>query len=352
MSDRWAGRRVLITGHTGFKGAWLAWWLARRGARMAGLALAPAPGPNLFAQLRLGELVDSTIADVRDAAAVRAAIERARPEIVLHLAAQALVRASYAAPRETWDTNVIGTATLLDAVRAASGVRAVVVVTSDKCYRNDGLARGYREDDPLGGRDPYSASKAGQELVAASYRASYLAGGPLLATVRAGNVIGGGDWSRERLIPDVVQALRDDVPVVLRHPDAVRPWQHVLEPLHAYLVVAERLAGGDRAAASAFNVGPRDGDHRTVAEVVDRIARAWGREPAWTHDSAGGPEEAATLRLDAAKAERELGVVPRFTLDEACGRTAHWYRAWATGSAARELCDADLDAFEATPCRA
>ncbi len=352
MSDGWAGRRVLITGHTGFKGAWLAWWLVRRGARIAGLALSPPAGPNLFDELRLGEQVDSIIGDVRDAAAVRAAIERARPEIVLHLAAQAFVRASYAAPRETWDVNVIGTATLLDAVRDARGVRAVVVVTSDKCYRNDGLARGYREDDPLGGRDPYSASKAGQELVAASYRASFLGGGPLLATMRAGNVIGGGDWSPERLVPDVVQALRDGVPVVLRYPDAVRPWQHVLEPLHAYLVVAGRLAAGDSTAASAFNVGPRDDDQRAVAEVVERISRAWGRAPAWTRDPAAQPEEAAALRLDAAKAARELGIVARFSLDEACARTARWYRAWSDCADARALCDADLDAFETTPCRA
>ena len=352
MSDRWNGRRVLITGHTGFKGAWLAWWLVRRGAHVAGFALEPEPDrPSLFTELRLADVVDSTLGDVRDAETVRRAMVRAQPDVVFHLAAQAIVRVSYAAPRETWETNVVGTATVLDAAREQSGVHAIVVVTSDKCYENRGVARGYREDDPLGGRDPYSASKAGQEIVAASYRASYFADGPLLATVRAGNVIGGGDWSRDRLIPDVVRALRDDVPVVLRYPDAVRPWQHVLEPLHAYLTVAERLAEGDRSVASAYNVGPRDEDHRSVAEVVDRMYAAWGREPAWTREPTAQVEEAAVLRLDAAKAARELGVVPRFRLDEACRRTASWYRAWAAGTDARALCDADLDAYEESACQ-
>ena len=350
MSDRWNGRRVLITGHTGFKGAWLAWWLVRRGAHVAGFALEP-DRPSLFTELRLADVVDSTLGDVRDAETVRRAMVRAQPDVVFHLAAQAIVRVSYAAPRETWETNVVGTATVLDAAREQSGVHAIVVVTSDKCYENRGVARGYREDDPLGGRDPYSASKAGQEIVAASYRASYFADGPLLATVRAGNVIGGGDWSRDRLIPDVVRALRDDVPVVLRYPDAVRPWQHVLEPLHAYLTVAERLAEGDRSVASAYNVGPRDEDHRSVAEVVDRMYAAWGREPAWTREPTAQVEEAAVLRLDAAKAARELGVVPRFRLDEACRRTASWYRAWAAGTDARALCDADLDAYEESACQ-
>jgi len=289
---------------------------------------------------------------VRDAEAVRRAMARARPELVLHLAAQAIVRRSYAAPRETWETNVGGTAALLDAAREHTSLRAIVVVTSDKCYENRGLDRGYREDDPLGGRDPYSASKAAQELVAASYRASYFGDGPLLATVRAGNVIGGGDWSRDRLIPDVVQALQDDVPVVLRYPDAVRPWQHVLEPLHAYVRVAERLSDGDRSVASAYNIGPRDEDHRTVAEVVDRMYAAWRRTPAWTREPAAQAEEAAVLRLDASKAARELGIAPRFGLDDACRRTASWYRAWAGGAGARALCDADLDAYEEAACRA
>ena len=352
MSDRWDRRRVLITGHTGFKGAWLAWWLARRGAHVTGYALAPEPDrPSLFAELRLAEVVDSAIGDVRDAESVRRTMTRVRPEVVLHLAAQAIVRVSYAAPLETWETNVVGTAIVLDAARAQSALRAVVVVTSDKCYENRGLTRGYREDDPLGGRDPYSASKAAQEIVAASYRASYFGDGPLLATVRAGNVIGGGDWARDRLIPDVVQALRDDAAVVLRYPDAVRPWQHVLEPLHAYLSVAERLIDGDGSVASAYNVGPHDDDHRTVAEVVDRMYAAWGREPAWTRDPSAQAEEAAVLRLDAAKAARELGVVPRFGLDEACRRTASWYRAWADGAGARACCDADLDAYEEPACR-
>jgi CDP-glucose 4,6-dehydratase len=341
------GRRVLITGHTGFKGAWLAWWLARDGATVAGYALAPEPGrPSLFEALRLGEIVDSAIADVRDADAVGRAVQRFRPDVVFHLAAQAIVRTSYAQPRATFETNVGGTAAVLDAARACDSVRAVVVVTSDKCYAPRSAGPPYREDDPLGGKDPYSASKAAQELVAAAYRASYFERGPLLATVRAGNVIGGGDWSRDRLVPDVVTALVERKPVVLRYPGAIRPWQHVLEPLHAYRVVAERLLGGDERVAAAYNVGPAEADHRTVADVVDRLYAAWGRAPEWEMAPDVQPAEAHVLRLDAGRAERELGIVPRLGLETACRLTAAWYRAWAQGADARALCDADLAAFE------
>ena len=340
------GRRVLITGHTGFKGAWLAWWLARDGASVAGYALAPEAGrPSLFDALRLGEVVDSAFADVRDAEAVGRVVQRFRPDVVFHLAAQAIVRTSYDQPRATFETNVGGTAAVLDAVRACDAVRAVVVVTSDKCYAPRSTGPAYREDDPLGGKDPYSASKAAQELVAAAYRGSFFERGPLLATVRAGNVIGGGDWSRDRLVPDVVASLVERKPVVLRYPAAIRPWQHVLEPLHAYRVIAERLFDGDRTAATAYNVGPSEADHRTVAEVVDRLYAAWGREPAWEIEPDVQPAEAHVLRLDAAKAERELGIVPRLGLETACRLTASWYRAWAHGADARGLCDADLAAF-------
>lgn len=339
--------RVLITGHTGFKGAWLAWRLAREGATVAGFALPPEEGrPNLFRALRLDEEIDSTYGDVRDAGAVARCVSRFRPDVVLHLAAQTLVRVSYGDPRTTFDTNIGGAVAVLDAIRASDSVRAVVVVTSDKCYKNTGLVRGYVEDDPLGGWDPYSASKGAQEIVAASYRHSFFGDGPLLATVRAGNVIGGGDWSRDRLIPDIVAALLAGAPVRLRYPNAVRPWQHVLEPLNAYVVVAERLLAGDAAVASSFNVGPAERDHRTVAEVVDRMYRAWDREPAWEPMEGAQPGEDAVLRLDASKAARELGIRPRFALDEATARSAGWYRRHAAGEDARVLCDEDLAAFE------
>jgi CDP-glucose 4,6-dehydratase len=349
----WSGKRVLVTGHTGFKGAWLAWWLSRSGAAVTGYALpADERRPNLFRALRLDAAIESALGDVRDRSAVRRFVERVKPDAVFHLAAQALVRAAYADPAGTFETNVAGTAALLDAVRTSDSVRAVVVVTSDKCYLPRSSGAPYREDDPLGGYDPYGASKAAQEIVAAAYRSSYFAGGPLLATVRAGNVIGGGDWSADRLVPDAIDALLGKAPLVLRYPDAVRPWQHVLEPLHAYLVVAERLLAGDAEVASAFNVGPGESGHRTVAEVIDLLYAAWGRAPAWERAAGIQPAEAPVLRLDAGKAARALSIVPRFGLEVACRRTAEWYRAWSQGADARALCDADIDAFAGPACSA
>ncbi len=314
--------------------------------RVAGFALPPEGEPNLFRALGLDQHIDSTFGDVRDGGAFAAVVDRFRPDVVFHLAAQAIVRASYDDPVGTIATNALGTAHVLDALRRAPHVRAIVVVTSDKCYENRGTERAYVEDDKLGGDDPYSASKAMQELVAASFRSSYFAGGPLLATVRAGNVIGGGDWSRDRLVPDVVAALAAGRRVVLRYPGAVRPWQHVLEPLHAYLEVGARLLDGESAVASAYNVGPAREDHRTVVEVVERLARAWGASDAWETTGEAQPAEAHVLRLDASKAERELGIRPRFSLDEACRRTAQWYRAFDDGAAAGDLCADDIRAFE------
>jgi len=278
---------------------------------------------------------------------------RAQPDVVFHLAAQAIVRVSYAAPRETWETTSSEPPRCWTPAREQSGVHAIVVVTSDKCYENRGVARAIARTTRWVGRDPYSASKAGQgDRRGLVPRASYFADGPLLATVRAGNVIGGGDWSRDRLIPDVVRALRDDVPVVLRYPDAVRPWQHVLEPLHAYLTVAERLAEGDRSVASAYNVGPRDEDHRSVGggrrSHVRRLGPGAGVDPRAHRPGRGG---GACLRLDAAKGSARARCRARFRLDEACRRTASWYRAWAAGTDARALCDADLDAYEESACQ-
>jgi CDP-glucose 4,6-dehydratase len=350
-SGFWSGRCVLVTGHTGFKGAWLSDWLMRQGAYVIGFALPPQPGQNsLFQELRLNQEIDSVFGDVRDRDAVRRVFGKAAPEIVFHLAAQAIVRVSYDDPLTTFATNVVGTANVLDTARDYDTIRAIVVVTSDKCYADRGLGVPYREEDPLGGNDPYSASKAAQEMVAASYRASFFGQGPLLATVRAGNVIGGGDWSADRLVPDIVAALASERPVVLRYPQAVRPWQHVLEPLHAYLTIAERLHGGDALTASAWNVGPVAVDQCSVSDIAERFFLAWGQQPKIELARGEHPPESAVLRLDASKAQRELGISPRFSLDEACERTARWYRSWSDGVAAKDLCAADIAAYESLSC--
>ena len=323
------GRRVFVTGHTGFKGAWLALLLARFDAQVSGYALAPNTEPSLFdaADVRAA-LVRHTVADIRDAATLAQAMQDARPEIVLHLAAQPLVRASYRDPAQTWSTNVMGTVNVLDAVRACPSVRAVIVVTTDKCYDNKEWLWGYRETDPLGGHDPYSASKAGTELVAASYRKSFLAErGVLLATARAGNVIGGGDWSEDRLIPDAARAAAAGRTLEIRSPQATRPWQHVLEALHGYLRLGSRLLDGDAALADAFNFGPEPRDNLPVATVLAGLQSHWP-ELDWKHCPPPGaaPHEARNLYLDAARARTELGWTPRWSLEEALAATAGWYR--------------------------
>ena len=344
----WRGRRVLLTGHTGFKGAWLAQWLQRLGAQVAGIALAPATEPNLFERAGVAAgLSAHAVADIRDAAACAAAVRAARPEVVLHLAAQALVRPSYADPLATYATNVMGTANVLDALRAQEGVRAVVVVTTDKVYRNLERPLPYREDDALGGHDPYSASKAAAEIVAASYRDAFLAArGVALATARAGNVIGGGDWSVDRLLPDAVRAWQAGAVLQVRRPQAVRPWQHVLEPLSAYLVLAERL-WQTPACAGAYNFGPHTHEAASVGEVVTLARSAYGRGEVAFGDGRDGPHEAGWLALEVAQARAALGVAPRWPLQEAVRRTMDWYRRFADGADARTLCEADIAAFEA-----
>lgn len=352
-SSFWFRKRVLLTGHTGFKGAWLAWWLNRLGADVTGYALPPPRDgrPNLSSLLKLEQYVRSTLGDIRAVASLEATVDECRPDIVFHLAAQALVRESYDNPAATFETNVVGTANVLDVVRKASSVGAIVVVTSDKCYQNVNGRRPHRETDPLGGSDPYSASKAAQEIVSEAYRMSYFQNGPLLATVRAGNVIGGGDWAVDRLVPDLVQAMSTQSPLHLRYPNAIRPWQHVLEPLSAYLLIAERLYAGERQVAEAWNIGPSADDHRPVSEVVSIISAAWGLTEPWTQSGEPFPPEAAALSLDASKAARLLGIYPRFGLTMACDRTALWYRSWTKGCDAGTLCNADIDCFEAMSCQ-
>jgi CDP-glucose 4,6-dehydratase len=347
----WRGRRVLVTGHSGFKGGWLAIWLARAGADVTGIALPPESEPNLFDAAGIaGLLTTSRFLDIRDAAALKSAVAAAQPEIVFHLAAQPLVRRSYAQPAETFATNVVGTVNLLDAVKDCAATRAAVLVTTDKVYANREWPWPYRENDALGGHDPYSASKAACEIAIASYREAVLAGrGIRVASARAGNVIGGGDWSEDRLLPDAIRAWQRGATLGVRRPDSVRPWQHVTEPLAAYMTLARRLWDGG-ACDGAYNFGPSPGAAASVRDVVERARAAWGGEAGVTWGDGGtGPHEAGTLTLEIAKARVELGVVPRLSLDVAIARSVAWYRRHLDGADALALCHADIDAFEAEP---
>lgn len=335
----WRGKRVLVTGHTGFKGGWLSLWLQELGAQLHGFALAPEGEYRLFDAARVGDGMGSTIADVRDLQALRAAVATFAPEIVIHLAAQPLVRQSYADPVGTYATNVMGTVHLLESVRATPSVRAVVVVTTDKCYENDGRALGYREDAPMGGHDPYSSSKGCAELVASAYRRSFFSpGAAAIASARAGNVIGGGDWGTDRLVPDILRAFERGEAVMIRHPHATRPWQHVLEPLSGYLVLAQRLWHDGAAFADGWNFGPRDADAWPVQRVVEHLAARWGGDARWQPDAGVHPHEASFLKLDIAKADARLGWTPRWHLDAALARVVDWQRAWRDGADARSLC--------------
>lgn len=341
----WAGKRVLLTGHTGFKGSWLSLWLEKLGAEVTGISLAPSTDPSLFS-LAQPKLAASHFHDIRDADTMRQLIEAAEPEIVLHLAAQALVRPSYQDPLGTFATNVQGTANILDAVRPVASTRVVVAITTDKVYRNLEHVFPYRETDHLGGHDPYSASKAAAELVIASYRDSYLReAGKAVASARAGNVIGGGDWSADRLLPDAVRAWQSGSVLEVRRPEAKRPWQHVLEPLSAYLVLAEKL-WDDPSLAESFNFGPASHEAACVRDVIEIARTAYGRGEVEYGDGTSGPHEANWLALETAKARQLLDVAPRWPLEEAVSRTMLWYRALAEGADARTLCETDINEFE------
>ena len=349
VTEFWRGRPVLVTGHTGFKGAWLSLWLERLGARVSGIALPPAGEPNLHMLLAPWAGQDHAHVDLRDRLGVGRALARIAPEIVFHLAAQALVRASYRDPVETYATNLMGTAHLLDAIRAQPSVKAVIVVTTDKVYANEARGVPFVETDPLGGKDPYSNSKACVELAVQSFRASFFArpDGPRLATARAGNVIGGGDWSEDRLVPDIVRALDAGQPVPLRYPDSVRPWQHVLEPLSGYLTLAERMAGGGHTTPEAINFGPDPGNAVPVAKVVERFSRAFDGAVRWQRAPGDHPSEAATLTLDSRLARERLGWVPRLGFDETVDWTAEWYRGWRAGDDVRRLTSDQIARYEA-----
>jgi CDP-glucose 4,6-dehydratase len=328
----WKDRRVFLTGHTGFKGGWLALWLASLGAKVRGYALDPSTTPNLFDAAQIGSFMEDVRGDIRDAPALERAMGDFAPEFVFHLAAQPLVRLSYQDPIGTFETNVIGTARVLDAVRRTPSVRAVVSVTTDKCYENHEWIWPYRETDTLGGHDPYSASKACAEIVSASFRRSFFEPGRqvALATARAGNVIGGGDWSADRLIPDLVRGFLFGAPVRIRRPHAVRPWQHVLEPLQGYLTLAEKLLGPDAAKfATAFNFGPSDEDARPVSWIAGRMTQFWGGGASWVLDEdPSSPHEANYLKLDTSRARHELLWTPKLRLEMALEWLVTWYRTW------------------------
>ncbi|MFB2549726.1 CDP-glucose 4,6-dehydratase [Ensifer soli] len=339
----WKGKRVLVTGHTGFKGSWLTLWLREMGAEVSGLSLPPLSNPALHHLL--GNAADEGIVDICDRHAVNHQVLRAKPEIVFHLAAQALVRASYRDPLGTYDVNVMGTANLLDALRVVPDLRAVVVVTTDKVYHNPESGLAFIESDPLGGHDPYSASKAAAEIVAASYRASFFATRRVgIATARAGNVIGGGDWAEDRLIPDAVRAWQRGETLQVRRPKAIRPWQHVLEPLGGYLGLAQRLWHAPDAADS-YNFGPDHGEAASVGAVLRQAQRHYGGGEMVLGDGSEGPHEAGYLVLDSGKARAELGYRPRWGLSETVMRTMRWYRGHEDGRPARDLCLADIHDF-------
>ena len=332
----WHKKRVFLTGHTGFKGSWLSLWLTSLGAEVTGYALAPATEPNLFELCRIDRLVRSKIADIRDLTLLTRTLKSARPEIVIHLAAQPLVRLSYQQPVETFSTNVMGTVNLLEAARQCPGVKAVVNVTTDKVYENKFGVRSleFREEDRLGGYDPYSSSKACSELVAQAYRRSY---GMNVATARAGNVIGGGDWATDRLVPDFIRAMLKGKKLVIRNPKAVRPWQYVLEPLHGYLLLAEKLYRHPGKYASAWNFGPDKKEAKPVEYLARKLCALWG-DASYSLDKRKHPHESGFLLLDAGKAKKELGWRPKWSLDQALERTVAWHRADQAGLEMRQVC--------------
>ena len=328
----WNGKRVFLTGHTGFKGGWLSLWLSSMGAKVTGYALAPNTTPNFFNEAQVeGDLQKSYIADIRDQEKLQKALADAKPEIVIHMAAQPLVRYSYLNPVETYATNVMGTINLLEGIRSLTGVRAVVIATTDKCYENNGKDSGYHEDEPMGGYDPYSSSKACAELVTSAYRQSYFSTDKFnqhkvaVASARAGNVIGGGDWSEDRLIPDAIKAFEAGQPLIIRNPLATRPWQHVLEPLSGYLILAQALYQEGFKFNGAWNFGPRDEDARPVQEVVNLLIERWKSAASWKQDQSEQPHEAHSLKLNCSKAQEYLSWVPKWSLEQAIDKISQWH---------------------------
>jgi len=328
----WKGKNVFLTGHTGFKGGWLSLWLTSMSAKVTGYSLAPNSTPSLFDVLEIDSLVEkSHIADIRDFVNMQKAMSEAKPDIVIHMAAQPLVRYSYANPVETYATNVMGTVHVLESTRSIDSIRATVIVTTDKCYENKEWVWGYRENESIGGYDPYSNSKGCAELVTSAYRQSYFSGADTnnkVASARAGNVVGGGDWSEDRLIPDAIKAFEAKLPLMIRNPLATRPWQHVLEPLSGYLILAQALYSQGAPFASSWNFGPRDGDNRSVKDVIDLFIAQWGGKARWEKEGSEQPHEANLLKLDCSKAHSQLGWAPKWNLETAIEKIAQWQKAY------------------------
>jgi CDP-glucose 4,6-dehydratase len=349
----WSGKRVLLTGHTGFKGSWLSLWLQSMGSQVTGYALAPPTNPSLFEIAEVGKGMTSVIGDIRDLSKMQAVFTEHRPEIVIHMAAQPLVRYSYQNPVETYSTNVMGTVHLLEAVRNTPGVKAVVNITTDKCYENREWVWGYRENEPMGGFDPYSNSKGCAELVSAAYRSSffnannYAQHGVATATVRAGNVIGGGDWAQDRLIPDILAAFEQGRKVDIRNPHAIRPWQHVMEPLRGYLTLAEQLFEHGPSFGEGWNFGPNDEDAKPVGWIVEQMAALWGADAHWQMDNGEHPHEAHYLKLDISKARSRLDWHPALRLKDALALIIDWSKQRAAGANMRQLTLAQLQAYQA-----
>lgn len=343
----WQNKRVLVTGHTGFKGSWLTLWLQSMGANVCGVALAPPTAPALFELLDLATHMEHNVVDIRQYESVFQVMSAFQPEIIFHMAAQPLVRLSYQQPVETYATNVMGTVHVLEAARHVGSVKAIVNITTDKCYENREWAWGYREDEPMGGHDPYSNSKGCAELVSSAYRKSFMQqAGIAMATVRAGNVIGGGDWALDRLVPDILRALQNQQPVQIRNPNAIRPWQHVLEPLSGYLLLAERLYENGQQDAEGWNFGPRDEDAQPVQWIVEKLCEAWGNHATWSLQPGEHPHEANYLKLDISKARQRLHWVPRWPLQTALQHIADWHKAWLSGQDMRAMCLQQINLYQ------
>ena len=351
-SEFWRGKSVLLTGHTGFKGSWMSLWLQSMGAQVTGYALNPPTEPSLFEAARVAEGMTSIIGDIRDLEKLQAVFAEHQPEIVFHMAAQPLVRYSYSAPVETYSTNVMGTVNLLEAVRHTGSVKSVVNITTDKCYENREWEWAYRENEPMGGFDPYSSSKGCAELVSAAYRSSffntanYSKHGVALATVRAGNVIGGGDWAEDRLIPDILRAFEQGKVVNIRNPNSIRPWQHVLEPLRGYLTLAEQLYNHGPRFAEGWNFGPNDEDARPVGWIVEKMVKLWGNGASWQNDSGEHPHEANYLKLDISKARKHLAWHPALRLDDALQFIVDWAQQRQAGADVRQLTLAQINTYQ------
>jgi CDP-glucose 4,6-dehydratase len=349
----WNGKRVFLTGHTGFKGGWLSLWLTSMGAKVTGYSLAPNTTPNFFEVAKIeSDLEQSHIADIRDLEKLQKAMADAKPEIVIHMAAQPLVRYSYANPVETYATNVMGTVHVLESIRSLDCVRAAVIVTTDKCYENKEWAWGYRENEPMGGHDPYSNSKGCAELVTSAYRQSYFSPEKYtqhrvaVASARAGNVIGGGDWSEDRLIPDAIKAFETKESLMIRNPLSTRPWQHVLEPLSGYLVLAQALHQAGAKFSGAWNFGPRDDDARSVKEVVNLLIKYWGSEASWNQDKNEQPHEAHSLKLDCSKARQYLNWAPKWTLEQAIENITQWQSSYQQQNNMHEISLKQITAYQ------